>query len=292
MKPQTWLVLAIAIAAAVIYRRYKSEEDLLNSQEHQQLVHEYLLGEKLDRAKPLLWIVSPNEVNARGWRDRNTTDLNQPYLYVTIKSIVDKCTRCNVCLVNDESFRNLLPDWTVELDTLGAPEKQRMRAQAVSQLLYHYGGMVVPASTLCFTDLYALYEGGDFAVELPSRGGFYPDVRFMGFRKKSKVLASLLEVQKRVNNDLEFRNVVGGWLRKHVRVIDGARVGVKNKEGGRIEIQDLLGETPLKIRPDAVYIPQDELLARTAYGWFLRLSPKQFLESEMAISLLARSAFA
>jgi len=288
MKTQTLLIIAFGVTAALVYRHYKAQESLLDSREHQELVRDYLLGDKLDRAKPLLWIVSPNEENARGWR---SAELKQPYLYVTIKSIVDKCKKFNVCLVNDESFHALLPDWTVDLDKVGAPEKQRIRAQATTLLLYHYGGMVVPASTLCFTDLYSLYEAGDFVVELPSRGGFYPDARFMGARKQSAMLLELLRLQKSVNNDLEFRNVVSGWLQKHVNVVDGAKVGVKNNDGGRIEIQDLMGKTPLGISPDAVYIPHDELLTRSAYGWFLRMSPKQFLESEMAISQLAREAF-
>ena len=32
-----------------------------------------------------------------------------------------------------------------------------------------------------------------------------------------------------------------------------------------------------------IYIPTDELLERTKYGWFVRMSPEQIMESDTAI---------
>ena len=293
MKTRTIVVLAIALVSTLIYRHYKNEEDMIDSREHQELIEEYLIG-KLDKAKPWMWVHTPSDVNARCLASNNSTDLNQPYLFVTMKSIVDKCQKFNVCLVNDDSFRTLVPGWKTDLSTLGNPEKERVRAQGLTSLLYHYGGMVVPASTLCFEDLYGMYkEGGEFAVQLPNRGGFRVDPRFMGGRKKSDVLLKLLNMQKAANNTTDFTGAVNSWLESNVRTVCGTRVGVKRADGGRVEIQDLLGKSSLNLnkKVEAIYIPADEIIARPIYGWFLRLSPSEFLKSETAIGNLAIKAF-
>jgi hypothetical protein len=291
MNTQTMVMIAVALVSTLVYRQYRKEEDMLDSREHQDLVRDYLIGGKLDRAKPLMWVHAPSDVNARSLA-RNTTDLNQPYLLVTMKSIVDKCKSFNVCLINDDSFRVLVPGWKTDLSMLGSPEKERVRAQGLTSLLYHYGGMVVPASTLCFKDLIGLYKEGEFAVQLPNRGGFRADPRFMAGKKKSDVLRRLLEVQRGASNTGDFTGATTAWLERNIKVVDGARVGVKNKDGGRIEIQDLLGKTPLHLNVDAIYIPADEILARPTFGWFLRLSPSEFLKSETALGELAMAAFA
>lgn len=289
MKTQTILVIAIALVSTFVYRRYRYEEDLLDSKEQQEMIRDYLIGE-LDKTKPFLWVHVPSDVNARTLASMNTTDLNQPYMLLTMKSIVDKCKSFNVMLVNDDSFRLLVPGWKVDISMLGSPAKERARAVGMTSLLYYYGGMVVPASTLCMKDLVGLYDG-DFAVQLPNRGGFKADPRFMGGRKRSEKIRKLLEVQKRADNVSDFTGSVSEWLERNVKVVDGGRVGVKNGEGGRIEIQDLLGKTPLNIKSDAVYIPADELLARPNYGWVLRMTPEEFLKGEMAISKMAMRAF-
>jgi len=288
MKTQTILVIGIALISTLVYRRYRMEEDMLDSQEQQEMIRDYLIG-TLDRNKPFLWVHAPSDVNARTLAANNTTDLNQPYLLVTMKSIVDKCKSFNVCLVNDASFRLLVPEWKTDISMLGNPEKDRARAVGMTSLLYYYGGLVVPMSTLCFRDLIGLGKG-DFAVQLPNRGGFRADARFMGGTRRSPTVKKLLELQKGANNVTDFNGAINAWLNENIAVVDGMRVGVKNVCGGRIEIQDLLGKTPLNIKADAVYIPADEILARPVYGWFVRLSPTAFLRSDTAIADLAIKA--
>ena len=288
MKTQTILVIGIALISTLVYRRYRMEEDMLDSQEQQEMIRDYLIG-TLDRTKPFLWVHAPSDVNARTLAANNTTDLNQPYLLVTMKSIVDKCKSFNVCLVNDDSFRLLVPEWKTDISTLGNPEKDRARAVGMTSLLYHYGGLVVPMSTLCFKDLIGLGKG-DFAVQLPNRGGFRADPRFMSGTRRSPTIKKLLELQKAANNVTDFNGAINSWLSENIAVVDGMRVGVKNACGGRIEVQDLLGKTPLNIKADAVYIPADEILARPVYGWFVRLSPTAFMRSDTAIADLAIKA--
>ena len=104
------------------------------------------------------------DINARNWLSfysRNSTKLNQPYLFITMKSIVDKCGESfNICLIDDDAFRRLIPDWNIDLEQLSNPSKTVFRQLGVNQLLYLYGGMSVPASTLCMRDLRPMYDQG------------------------------------------------------------------------------------------------------------------------------------
>ena len=96
------------------------------------LIQEYLLnGESANSQKPILWIHNSYKINARNWdsfKSRNTKDLNQPYLYLCIKSIIKHCGKSfNVVLIDDNSFRKLIPDWTVSMNIITDPIENHMR---------------------------------------------------------------------------------------------------------------------------------------------------------------------
>jgi hypothetical protein len=77
-----------------------------------------------------------------------------------------------------------------------------------------------------------------------------------------------------------------------VRVPEISRKGANRR---RIELEDLIGATgsahaTFNIPKDAVYlpIPLAELLEREKFGWFLRMSEDQILESDLVISHLLK----
>ena len=92
---QTWILAFIAIFAVVLvlqnkYKYYFQEDE---QEKENKLIQQFLLNDSpiYGYNKPKLWIHSKFEVNARKWKSflsRNTTDLNQPYLFLTIQSIV------------------------------------------------------------------------------------------------------------------------------------------------------------------------------------------------------------
>ena len=77
--------------------------------------------------KPLLWIHVDYKQNARNWLSfysRNTTNLNQAYQYLTIKSIIDKCSdHFNVCIIDDTTFHKIIPGWTIQMNNISDPIK-------------------------------------------------------------------------------------------------------------------------------------------------------------------------
>ena len=106
------------------------------------MIQEYLLnGQSVNSQKPILWIHNAYKINARNWesfKSRNTKDLNQPYLYLCIKSIIKHCANSfNVVLIDDNSFRKLLPDWKIKLNQLAEPMKSNCRVLGMVKLLYN-----------------------------------------------------------------------------------------------------------------------------------------------------------
>ena len=64
--------------------------------------------------KPKLWIHMDYHINSRKWKNfmsRNSTDLNQPYLYLTIQSIINHNSNdFHICLIDDDAFEKILPN--------------------------------------------------------------------------------------------------------------------------------------------------------------------------------------
>jgi hypothetical protein len=80
-----------------------------------------------------------------------------------------------------------------------------------------------------------------------------------------------------------------------IEVRPTAELTRKGAAGRRIQLEDLLaagqeGVLPFAITTDAVYmpIPWPEMKERRAFGWFLRMSEEQILESDLAISHVLR----
>jgi hypothetical protein len=61
--------------------------------------------------------------------------------------------------------------------------------------------------------------------------------------------------------------------------------GIQSRSGSAILIDDLMGDQDVDLHENAVglYVPERELLKRIAFGWFVRLSPEQVLESNTLI---------
>ena len=94
--------ILLFIGVGYIYNKLKLNIDLNEKSDDLKLITDYLLNEKDDNYirdletnnKPILWIHMDYTINSRKWKNfasRNTTDLNQDYLYLTIQSIINTC---------------------------------------------------------------------------------------------------------------------------------------------------------------------------------------------------------
>ena len=150
----TKYVLAL-LGIIALQRLYNSIDGDQEKMDDYKLVSDFLInGDLAKKTKPFLWIHLQYDVNARCWPSffsRNTTLLNQPYHYITIKSIMDKCGEdFNICLIDDRTFNALIPGWTIDMSQVGDPLKSKIRELALAKILYHYGGCLIPGSLKCF----------------------------------------------------------------------------------------------------------------------------------------------
>ena len=85
--------------------------------------------------------------------------LNQPYIEACVESIVKKCGKSfNVCLIDNDSFSKLIPEWNVDINLLADPVKSHMEKLGLVKLLNIYGGMIIPNSTIVLHDLSELFS--------------------------------------------------------------------------------------------------------------------------------------
>ena len=319
--------LAIVVLGIATYYGTKIKDALSSKEEDDyKIIKKFLLNDSplYGYNKPKIWIHTKYEVNARKWRDfysRNTTDLNQPYIHITIKSIIDKCgDDFHICLIDDESFSKLIPSWDIHLSTVAEPMRSQLRQQAMAQLLYYYGGLVVPNSFLCLKNLKSFYEdgisgqGGVFVTEQINRTcnmskpygdkmQFIPDTYIMGSCKNNETIRSYIDFLKarstggHFTNQYEFLGDINTWAISNINngtltCVDGELVGVKTLKRKPILIEDLLGEGYLDISPNAygIYIPEDELLKRPKYQWFAVLTSEQIFETNAILVKYMKSA--
>lgn len=306
------LLYLLLIGIGVLYSRYKRKENSLIEIEEYTLIHKYLLGDidKMDKSKPFLWIHLNYDVNERMWLDfgsRNTNNLNQPYLYLTIRSIIEKCGGSfNVCIVDDNVFNKIIPGWQIQVNRLSDPLKPHLRELAMAKVMNMYGGFKVPASFVCFKDLKPLYNMGlsntdAFVGEMLSRNitsskvKYFPDTKIIGCIKNSNVMNEYIKylemlISRDYTNEMDFQGDCARWfyskvVDKTVSIISACYFGIKKEDGTPVVIEDLLGDSDVSLDKNSygLYIPADECLKRRAYGWFIRMSPKQVLESNTLV---------
>ena len=283
-----------------------------------ELVRKYLLNDSslYGYNKPKLWIHTKYERNSRVWKSfssRSSLDLNQPYLHVTIKSIIDHCgDDFNICLIDDHSFSKLLPLWKTNISSLPESEKQKFRQYGMMSLLHTYGGMIIPNSFLCFQNLKHLYEIGisqntPFLCESinntmnameKKRMLYIPDILFMGVEKKENpTIQEMIHFLKKRCDDVhvscedEFRGTFNTHCLLLIKLnkmilIGGEIIGIKTASKERILLDDLMEEKELNLHSKCcgIYIAQDEILKRTKYQWFASLSINEIIKSNSILS--------
>ena len=306
------LTVVVMLTLSALYNYYKKGEDRKYKEDEYNIVRKYLLnGSSLAKSeRPIIWIHLLYESNAREWDSfgsRRNENLNQPFQLLTIKSIIDKCDEdFNICLIDDDSFYNILPGWDIDMSLLSEPLKQGFRHLAVSKLLYYYGGITLPSSIICFKSFIDVYnkctsKNTAFIGELVSRNinaditEFFPDVKFMGCIKGNRTMLDYSQfLEKLVSSDFtsenQFDGTISKWWYANIKqggavLIPSQMIGASDIHGVPIIIDTLFSDSFLELYPETIclYIPADEILKRTSYQWFARLSTEQVLESQTAI---------
>ena len=277
----------VVMIVGFLYRRFMDKYETDQQIQDLYIINKELLGKS---KKPIMWISVPKYRNSRKWDSfysRNNDKLNIPYMYLTIKSIISECGNdFTICIIDDNSFANLLPNWTPNLEKIGDPLREKIRYLGIMQLLYHYGGAVVPSSFLCLKNLGPLYnyerDHRPIVAENVNYYGdsqFAPDPHFIMAHKKCPIIESYVSYLARMtSNDYTaesiFLNDISKWCALQcdsgrMRKIDASLVGVKNIRHQPVVVDILFEEKPLDVSDQkyGILIPHEQIAKRTSLNW-------------------------
>lgn len=310
--PMTLLLIASTFSKE-IKQYFKTTDDISDY----ELVRKYLLNDfpLYGKKRPIIWIHSEYEVNSRIWKSfqsRNTKELNQPYLIECVQSIINMCGNdFNICLIDDESFDKLIPNWNVDMNSFSDPIKKQYRLIGLMKLIYIYGGIHIPNSFLCtsnLNDLFNIYLDSEklFTCENINKGvnmmqfknqpTFIPTSDIIGSVKENPVMLAFIKELEYIfenghySSEHDFKGRVSNILYKYMQndsisVIDGRFIGVKDEQNRPITIDDLMQEEYLHLsQAYGIYIPKQDLLKRTKYQWFATASKEQLYETSTVLT--------
>ena len=307
------ILFIIIISLGILYQKYLEKQSTLASFDDYGEIKKYLLKDKtLDKSKkPILWIHIPHEYNSRNWLSfgsRSSTELNQPYLYLTVKSIIKNCDKSfKIVLIDDGSFDKLIPNWNINMSLLADPMKDYVRQLAMAKLVYTYGGLNVPISFLCFTDLIGLYNKGinddsmfvceNYNFNISSTNKlFCPNANFMGAKKENDTVKDFINLMERTISDdytaqTKFLGEFDGWCndkttKGKMRLIPGTDVGTRTVDDEPVTVETLLSDDYIHFygKMYGIWIPADQILKRRHYEWFSRMSPEQIFQSQFILA--------
>ena len=277
-------------------------------------------GIKLNGHLPKLWVFyNTSEVNSRHWYDfgaRSSRVLNIPLLNMMYETIAE-CSKneYRVEVIGGlEGVASLLGGWdklprTMQYSkaAVTVPEEDWIR----NAILAKYGGLWLSPSVICLRQFGSLPMDKVIAFGQDDDGLYGSNVP--GFRAIWSPRAGhevFVEMEKRCRERLEGqlggRQVRGDAKSDWVEVTRGRKdieLRVKEELGRdpytqkKLELEDLLaagteGNLPFTIPKEAVYvaIPYRDLLDRRVWGWILRMSEEQILESDIVIKYLLNSS--
>lgn len=309
------LLIGILLVSAYLYSRYQNKIDRMMITDNYDPIRKYLLNEPINSnlgnvKKPILWIPVHYEYNSRNWisfGSRSSYDLNQPYIYLTVRSIIaQNSDSFHICLIDDNAISKLVPGFNINMKKVSGSTIEYARQLGLAKILYEYGGLVVPPSFVCMRNLINLYEMAEnnnkmIICETINRNitsttsEFFPNMNFMGAPKECEVVGELIDfIKKTMKNDYtaqaEFLGEFDRWCEYRVRKnkiikVNGKLIGTKDMNDKMVLLDNLMSNEYIDFYSDAygIYIPADEVLSRRHYEWFARMSQEQVLESRVII---------
>lgn len=258
-------------------------------------------SEKLTNAKKRkIWIHIPHEKNARNWTDgsdRTSTDLNQPYMLLCIKSIIDHCSQnYDIIIFNDTNMCDILADMDIDLGKLSGALLDKYREICLLEILYRHGGVIMPPSIFLNSSLHLIdnrdtWYVSEFKNEKNiSHMNTLPSIKLTGSNEKNKELKNYIDyLNKILVQDFGESSLVYNQNYFKVNAIptlSGKLIGTVNTFGDVISLDDLMSDKKIKLCNTNIglYIPANELLHRKIYQWFCYLNEEQVLKANIFIS--------
>jgi len=276
---------------------------------------------ELGLERPPLWIyVNEGDVNSRVWQDfgaRSSRVLNVPLLNLCYQTIVEH----NGMTYRVEVIRGL-QDLAIRMggwEALPSTLRERLAPVGKSELhwiqtavLAKWGGLWLSPSVICIQPFPLLPKdkvvgfGTDWTTTyggVESTGTRAPGIRALWSPYPDHPM--MVEWEERVRERLESKgggrqvrnDAAQDWIefteRYSTLVLSDMELDRKGASQKRIELEDLLavgmeGALPFPVSRFTRYvpIPWDDLQNRRTFGWILRMSEEQILESDIVLRRL------
>ena len=314
------LILVILLLVAFVYA-YFYRTDLLRK----NIFLDKLLLERGTNQTPI-WLFYPSsEVNSRYWSDfgaRSTRALNIPFLNLCYQSIVENNKDYYVRVISGVSgLSELLGEDALpsgfrrdgDIASINEAEMNWIR----TAILAKYGGLWLNPATICLksfgelpkdkivffgTNLEETYAGKNGGTSTPGTNALYvPYPNHPMMKEWERVCFERIDHKRggeQIRGDFnwDFVRFTTEYVHTGI-VVDPAAEGMRKKDGKRIQLEDLLatgtdGNLPFDTCSYTVYIPfpWTELRDREMFGWFLRMSEKQIMESDIAVKYLLQKS--
>lgn len=316
-----FVVMCIAVIGyAIVYRR-----DLI---ERLWFLDKHLLIRGTE--KPSLWLFLPtSEVNSRSWLDfgqRSTRALQIPLLNLCYQTIVEQNHRdYHIRVISGISgLAELIGEDALpplfrrqgDLVGIGPAEMNWIR----SAVLARFGGLWLTPATVCLRPFGVqpvdsiVFFGTDPNQTLSGpKGTAVPSQDAMWVPKANHPVMMEWEqvCYQRVSEKRGGEQFRGDWGWDVTRfsssvaetgttvVMDPHAELSRKRDGKRIQLEDLFaagteGRLPFDVPPHAIYcpIPWDELQRREVFGWVIRMSEEQLMDSDLAIKYLIQASIA
>ena len=246
-----------------------------------------------------IWIHIPFEKNSREWESfgsRTTTKLNLAYMSLCIKSIIDWCGQdYDIIIYDDTNISSILPDTKIDLLKLSGSLLYKYRELCKTQILYKYGGIIVPPSLFLIKNIKEIDDPNVWYVSETindnnvSFSNLSYSTQLMGSNENNEELKKYIEIySNELKEDfVESNNFSMNYFKQNnIPYIDGKLIGTKNRYNNKILLEDLMSNKKIILDKQHVglYIPHEQLIKRTKYNWYCRLSEEEVLQCQVFIS--------
>lgn len=311
----TWMLPVAFLISAIAVGLYTSRSPYYNYYENRNILSK-------GKNTPTVWIYyDDSDVNSRSWLDfmgRSSRALNLPFLNLCYETIFKACGQDYhieaIYGLGDAAQR--LGGW----DALPAPMRNKRLPLRSEEMMYlrvafmeKYGGLWVSPSSLFLKDIGKLPEDkvaffGTDPNETYSgpKGTFIPNIETIWSPKSghdiftswrtvlySRIEASGGGMEVRRDQDWDMNIIYKNFPGQYV-LLPYYELSRKH-DGKLIYAEDILavgteGNLPFPLHQDTVFVrvPYKDLLERRPYGWFLRLSEEQILESDLVFTHLLK----
>jgi hypothetical protein len=303
------IIIIILVLVAAIYGLSRSKRVI----EENIFMDRHLM--KRGQEKPVLWLYyDTSDVNSQWWYDfggRSSRALNKPFLNLCYETIViqNKNTYRIEVINGLAGLASLLglDAMPSGLKNMIAPVNEAELTWIRAAVLAKFGGLWLDPYSVCIkpfgpldpktvvfygTDLNETYGGKEGTVVPGFRciwSGVPAHPLFVEWAEIAKARLEAKGGGQQIRRDANW-----DWVSLSSKydglVVDYAAEGGRKQGGKRLELEDILasgteGKLPFPVPPTTVYIPVlwPELRDREIFGWFLRMSEDQIMESDIAV---------